>query len=100
MLFIRIQRKEKQMTFTEQETKMLLNVVSEYLTVFGEAEDTQDYTEYMLANGLGSAVRKLYKGKKGEDTYKRYPVHREGYNYPTFEEWLAEQKHKQNNKQQ
>ena len=83
-------------SFTSQEISMLISALNEYCEIMGEAEDTQDYTEYMLENGLGSAMKKIYKGKVGEAAYNRYANHREGYTYPSFGEWgkLQEEKNK------
>lgn len=77
---------------SEREVQLLLQSVSEYIELMGEAEDTHDYTEYMINNGLGSAIKELGKGRKVGSAYKKYTKHREGYNYPTFEEWLSRKK--------
>ncbi len=78
--------------FTSQETEMLLSAVGEYLELMSEAENTVDYTEYMLDNGLGSALKKLYKDRNGKFPYIKYVSHRDNYNYPTFEEWKKNRK--------
>lgn len=77
---------------TEREITMLLKVIGESIVVHGEAEDTHEYTEYMLDTGLGSALKKLYKGRNGYKVYKDYVCHREGYTYPTFEQWKSNYK--------
>lgn len=77
-------------TLTEREWKLLTDAVEEYILVMGEAEGTSKYTQYMLDTGLGSALKKLYKGRKGGKAYREnYKSHREGYSYPTYEEWLS-----------
>lgn len=77
------------MNLNSREVSMISNVVLEYIQIFGEAEDTRDYTQYMLETGLGSAMKKILKNRNGIIQYEKYPIHRDGYNYPTFEEWLA-----------
>ena len=73
---------------TTQEVSMLLDACTEYIEVFGEAEGTQKYVEYMLDNGLGSAIGKLGKGRRIGDIYAiKYPRHRENYRHPTYEEY-------------
>lgn len=80
-----------QYNFTKQEVDMLLKALSEYVDAFGGDADieTCEYTEYMLENGLGSALKKLYKNRNGFDVYKDFKSHRESYKYPTFEEWVS-----------
>lgn len=72
---------------TSREVEMLLAVCGEYIEIMEQAEGTADYTEYMVNNGLGSAMRELGKGRNIGNIYKHYAKHRENYNYPTFEEW-------------
>ena len=55
----------KKVTLTEREITILLQVIGEYIEVFSEAEDTQEYTEYMLDTGLGSALRSCIKDGMG-----------------------------------
>lgn len=78
------------LNLTNQEVEMLIDVCMEYLEVFGEAEDTEQYTEYMLETGLGSAMYKLTKGRRLEGAFSKYPRHRENYKYPTYEEYCEE----------
>lgn len=66
---------------------MLLAACGEYIEMMEQGEDTADYTKYMVSNGLGSAIRELGKDRNIGKVYRRYTKHREGYNYPTFEEW-------------
>ena len=80
----------KKVTLTEREITILLQVIREYIEVFSEAEDTQEYTEYMLDTGLGSALKKLYKGRNGYKVYWNYVCFREGRTYPTFEQWKCD----------
>ena len=81
------------MKLTNQELSMLVQVVTEYIEIFGEAESTRDYTSYMLDNGLGSAMKKLTKGTNSQCIYKDYICHRESFVYPSFEEWKLRWEH-------
>lgn len=78
---------ENSIKFNNQEKMMLLCVIQEYIDIMLEGEETHDYTLYMLANGLGSAMRKLTKGRNGNCLFNKYPFHRESYHYPSFEDW-------------
>lgn len=82
------------MKLNNQETTMVLTALLEYIDVFENAESTAEYTYYMVENGLGSAIRKLSKGRNGEAVFAKYPSHRESYTYPSFEEWKAARKKK------
>lgn len=62
--------------FTDQEEQMLRTYVSEAVEILGEAENTCQQTEKDLENGLGSALRKLYKGRNGEVHYAKYRTKR------------------------
>lgn len=74
-------------SLSERELDMLFAVCTEYIEVMGEAEDTHDYTEYILDTGLGSAMRKISKYRNGSVAYSKYKTVR---SYPEFEEWLRE----------
>lgn len=78
---------ENKIKFNNQELTMLTSVVMEYVDLMLEGEETHDYTLYMLNNGLGSAMRKLTKRRKGNCLFEKYPFHRESYHYPSFEDW-------------
>jgi len=82
------------MKLNTQETTMVLSALLEYIDIMGQGEETAEYTHYMEENGLGSAIRKLSKGRIGENVFANYPCHRESYNYPSFEEWKATRKKK------
>ena len=82
------------MKLNNQEITMILAALLEYIDIMEQAEQTVEYTNYMLENGLGSAIRKLSKGRNGENVFSKYPYHREAYKYPSFEEWKAERKKK------
>lgn len=76
------------MKFNNQETTMVLHALIEYIEIMESGEETNEYTHYMVENGLGSAVKKLSKGK----AFSKYPSHRESFIYPTFEEWKIKNK--------
>ena len=44
--------------------------------LLGEAECTYEQTDEDMENGLGSALRKLYKGRNGERIYAKYKTKR------------------------
>lgn len=46
------------------------------LKCWGEAECTHEQTDEDMENGLGSAIRKLYKGRNGERIYAKYKTKR------------------------
>ena len=62
--------------FTEQEIKMIIKYVNEATNILGEAEDTCAEVDEDLENGLGSALRKLYKGRNWEKHYSEYKTRR------------------------
>lgn len=73
-------------SLTDREIEMILQVSIEYIEIFGEAEGTSECTKYMIDTGLGSAIRKIGKGKNVEDVYSAYRTVK---TYPTFDEWKA-----------
>lgn len=52
--------------FTNQEMLQILAYIEEAVDILGEGENTWEQTEKDMKNGLGSALRKLYKGRNGE----------------------------------
>lgn len=50
--------------FTDLEIEKLIDYVSNSVELLGEAEDTWERTAEDMENGLGSAIRKLYKGRR------------------------------------
>lgn len=79
-------------TLNEREIEMVTNAVAQFIDIMIAGEDTIEYTKYMLDTGLGSALKKLYKGKYGEDVYVKYVSHKGNYKYPSFEEWEMNRK--------
>ncbi len=58
--------------FTDKELKQLRNYALEAIEILGEASGTWEQTEKDLDDGLGSAMRKLYKGYNGEVRFSKY----------------------------
>ena len=71
-------------SLTEREIDLVLDACGQYLEILGEGEDTCEYTEYTVETGLGSALRKIGKGREIASIYSQYKTVR---NYPSFEEW-------------
>lgn len=63
--------------FTNQEIEKLIDYAGEAIGILGEAEGTAEQTERDMKDGLGSAMRKLYKGRNGERIYAEYKTKRE-----------------------
>ena len=62
--------------FTDLEIEKLIDYVSDSVELLGEAEGTREQTAEDMENGLGSAIRKLYKGRRGEKIYAKYKTKR------------------------
>lgn len=73
-------------SLTDIEIQRVLAALGQYVELMGEGEDTHDYTVYELETGLGSAMRKLSKGRNGSRVYGKYKTVSQ---CPTFEEWKA-----------
>ena len=73
-------------SLTDIEIRRVLDACHSYIEIMGEAEDTHEYTVYEIETGLGSALRKLSKGKNGQHVYAKYKTVSQ---YPTFDEWKA-----------
>lgn len=74
------------LSLTDREIETVVEACFEYITLMGEGEDTHEYTQYILETGLGSALRKIGKGRKLGNLYSKYKTVNK---YPTFEEWQA-----------
>ena len=58
---------------TEKEIKALIDASTEWCEIMSSGDkESGDCVEERLNNGLGSALRKLYKGRNGEKAYKDY----------------------------
>ena len=64
--------------FTDKELKQIKNYAlvldkeGKQKEILGEASGTWEQTEKDLDDGLGSAMRKLYKGYNGEARFSKY----------------------------
>lgn len=63
--------------FTDKELKQIRNYALEAIEILGQASDTWEQTEKDLDDGLGSAMKKLYKGYKGEVRFAKYKTKRD-----------------------
>ncbi len=71
-------------SLTDIEVERVLDACGGYMEIMGEGEDTHEYTLYEIETGLGSALRKISKGRNGQYVYANYKTVTK---YPTFEEW-------------
>lgn len=62
--------------FTDRELSMVRDYVFEATDILGNASDTSEQVDEDMENGLGSALRKLYKGCIGESKYAKYKTKR------------------------
>lgn len=62
--------------FTEQEILQMIAYINEAMDILDAEEDCVKMIDEDLDNGLGSALRKLYKGREGEAIYKEYGTKR------------------------
>ena len=62
--------------FTDRELSMVRGYVFEATDILGNASDTAEQVDEDMENGLGSALRKLYKGCIGESKYAKYKTKR------------------------
>ena len=62
--------------FTDRELSMVSDYVFEATDILGNASDTAEQVDEDMENGLGSALRKLYKGCIGESKYAKYKTKR------------------------
>ena len=73
-------------SLTDIEIQRVLDACIGYMEIMSQGEDTHEYTNYEIETGLGSALRKISKGRYGEDVYRKYKTVTK---YPTFDEWRA-----------
>ena len=62
--------------FTDKELKQLIDYTTEATEILGEASETYEQVDKDMEDGLGSALRKLYKGCNGESKYAKYKTKR------------------------
>ena len=70
--------------FTDLEIEKLIDYVSDSVELLGEAEGTWEQTAEDMENGLGSAIRKLYKGRRGEKIYAKKKRSKSGKSLENF----------------
>lgn len=73
-------------SLTDTEIQRVLTACMGYMEIMGEGNDTYEYTNYEIETGLGSALRKIGKGRNVEKVYAKYKTVSQ---YPTFDEWKA-----------
>lgn len=64
--------KGKHIYFTQKELSALIDSCEEWNQIMREGEETCETVEERMNNGLGSALRKLYRGRNGEKVYSGY----------------------------
>lgn len=62
--------------FTDRELQMIINYTNQAIETLGEGIETAASVDEDMENGLGSALRKLYKGRNGEVIYAKYKTKR------------------------
>lgn len=72
-------------SLTKREVDMILDACTEYMEILGQAEETHNYTVYTIETGLGSALRKIGKGRNISKVFREYKTVT---NYPSYEDWL------------
>jgi len=73
-------------SLTNLEIERVIDACIGYIEILGEGEDTYEHTTYEIETGLGSALRKISKGRNGQYVYANYKTVRQ---CPTFDEWKA-----------
>jgi len=74
-------------SLTDIEIERITSACIGYIEIMGQGEDTHDYTVYEIETGLGSALRKISKGRNGQRDFAEYKTVR---NCVTFDEWKAD----------
>lgn len=69
---------------TDREIESVISACGQYIELMEQGEDTHEYTQYEIETGLGSALRKISKGRNGQRVYAKYKTVTK---YPTFDEW-------------
>lgn len=73
-------------SLTNREIELVVSACNQYIELMEDGDDTHDYTIYEVETGLGSALRKICKGRKGNSVYSKYKTVTK---YPSFDEWKA-----------
>lgn len=67
---------ERSIYFTDRELQQVRDYVFDAVEILGEASETYEQVGKDMKNGLGSALRKLYKERNGEKNYEKYKTKR------------------------
>lgn len=62
--------------FTEKELSMVREYIEQATEMLSDGKITCEQVDIDMENGLGSALRKLYKGRNGEVLYQKYKTKR------------------------
>lgn len=62
----------KSIYLTNNEILALTATCSEWESIMNEGEETAHLVDERLDEGLGSALKKLYKGREGQKIYENY----------------------------
>lgn len=62
--------------FTDRELEMIIDYTNQAIEILSEGIETVASVDEDMENGLGSALRKLYKGRNGEVIYAKYKTKR------------------------
>ncbi len=62
--------------FTDKELQMVIDYTNQAIEILGEGTETASQVDEDMENGLGSALRKLYRGRNGEVMYAKYKTKR------------------------
>lgn len=62
--------------FTDRELEMIIDYTNQAIEILSEGIETAASVDEDMENGLGSALRKLYKGRNGEVIYAKYKTKR------------------------
>lgn len=66
----------KNFYFTDNELTIIIEYIENSVEALSKGSDSHQKVEKDMENGLGSALRKLYKGKNGEFVYAQYKTKR------------------------
>lgn len=58
--------------FTDKELSMVREYIEQATEILSDGKMTCKQVEIDMENGLGSALRKLYKGRDSETLYQKY----------------------------
>lgn len=62
--------------FTDKELQMVIDYTNQAIEILSEGIETAALVDEDMENGLGSVMRKLYKGRNGEVMYAKYKTKR------------------------